>query len=157
MTITVRIESNRDAFKATLPGAPGVEAVAPSRSGAIDALRDEIKRRLASGELVELDLSPCGVSALADTFREDATQEPLCEDSYAERNRERELLAGGFTFLSEDEQADDAESVRQWIDDLNTIPPVPPPAEDPEWQAWENMMRRYDIEAVRQQFAGVKS
>jgi hypothetical protein len=90
MSVTVLVEASNGAFKATLVGAPGLEAVRPSRGEALDALRGEIKRRLASGELVELELEPRGVAALAGTFRDDPSLREICEEIYAERNHDRD-------------------------------------------------------------------
>ncbi|MBX9584936.1 MAG: hypothetical protein K2X87_31920 [Gemmataceae bacterium] len=67
----------------------------------------------------------------------------------------REDVPAGIEFMTEEEQADDPESIRQWIEDLDSIPPVPiDPAEEAAWRAWEEEMRRYNVEAVRRQFEG---
>ena len=59
----------------------------------------------------------------------------------------------GVEFMTEDEQSDDPEAIQQWIDDLRTLPPVPDnSAKDAEWQAWEEKLRLFNIEAVRKQF-----
>lgn len=56
-------------------------------------------------------------------------------------------------FMTEDEQGEDPESIRQWVEDLRSIPPVPTtPAEDAAREAWAERMRRYNVEAVRRQF-----
>ena len=56
-------------------------------------------------------------------------------------------------FMTEDEQGDDPEVVRQWIDDLRSFPPVPEePEREAEWRAWEETMRQFNIEAVRKRF-----
>ena len=56
-------------------------------------------------------------------------------------------------FMTEDEQSDDPEVVEQWVDDLQSIPPVPENAEkEAEWRAWDETMRQFNIEAVRKQF-----
>jgi hypothetical protein len=58
-----------------------------------------------------------------------------------------------FDFMTEDEQCDDPVLVQEWIDDLRSIPPVPEdPEKEAEWQAWEEKMRQFNIEAVRKQF-----
>lgn len=58
-----------------------------------------------------------------------------------------------LVFMTEDEQGDDPESIRQWIEDLESIPPVPTtPAEDAARQAWAEQVKRYNVEAVRRQF-----
>jgi hypothetical protein len=65
----------------------------------------------------------------------------------------QEEILPGADFMTEDEQSGDEEAIQQWIDDLRTIPPVPEdPARESEWQAWEEKMRLFNIEAVRKQF-----
>lgn len=62
--------------------------------------------------------------------------------------------AFGIEFMTEEEQGDDPESIRRWIEDLDSIPPVSiDPEKEAAWKAWEEEMRRYNIEAVRRQFA----
>jgi hypothetical protein len=59
----------------------------------------------------------------------------------------------GIEFMTEDEQGGNPEAVRQWIEDLRSIPPVPENAEkEAEWRTWVEAMRRFNIEAVRRQF-----
>jgi hypothetical protein len=56
-------------------------------------------------------------------------------------------------FTSENEQSDDPEVVQQWIDELRSIPPLREnPEKETELQAWDETMRRFNIEAVRKQF-----
>ncbi len=55
--------------------------------------------------------------------------------------------------MTEDEQSDDPEAIEKWIDDLQSIPPVPEnPRKEAEWRAWDETMRRFHIEALRKQF-----
>ena len=61
----------------------------------------------------------------------------------------------GIDFMTEDEQSDDPELIRAWIEDLISIPPVPfDPEIEAERNVWQEKMRVYNLEAVRQQFAG---
>ena len=56
-------------------------------------------------------------------------------------------------FMTEDEQSDDPDVIEQWVDDLQSIPPVPEnPAKEAAWRAWDETMRQFNIEAVRKQF-----
>ncbi len=62
---------------------------------------------------------------------------------------------GAIDFMTEDEQGDDPEAIRQWVADLHSIPPVPSnPEKEAEWRAWEEQMRRFNVEAMRKQFEG---
>ncbi len=60
----------------------------------------------------------------------------------------------GLRFMTEDEQGDDPESIRRWIEEVNALPApdVPNPFDDPEWIAWEAKVAQYNFEAVRKQF-----
>ena len=71
-----------------------------------------------------------------------------------ERNRRAVTAARrSVRFMTEDEQSDDPEMVRRWIEDLRSIPPVPDTSEqEAKRVAWEERMRVFNIEAVRQQF-----
>ncbi|MFM9961723.1 MAG: hypothetical protein ACKV2Q_10905 [Planctomycetaceae bacterium] len=55
--------------------------------------------------------------------------------------------------LTEDEQADDPESIAKWIARMDAIPPLEMSPEDEAamWE-WRQRMKAYNIEAVRQQF-----
>jgi hypothetical protein len=55
-------------------------------------------------------------------------------------------------FLTEDEQADDPESIQNWIDELHQIPPLPmSPEEEAEMLAWRQKVKEANLEAVRHQ------
>jgi hypothetical protein len=67
----------------------------------------------------------------------------------------REEGPAGIEFMTEEEQGNDPEAIRQWLDELRAIPPVPvDQAKEVERLAWEEEMRRFNIEAVRKQFEG---
>lgn len=67
----------------------------------------------------------------------------------------QEDVLSEIEFMKEDEQGDDPEAIRAWIEDLRSIPPVPTvPVREAEWAAWQEKMRLFNIEAVRQQFGG---
>ena len=59
----------------------------------------------------------------------------------------------GFEFKTEDEQSDDPQAIQEWIDELRSTPDI---AEEPDELtarlAWEQQMRRFNIEAVRKAF-----
>jgi hypothetical protein len=55
-------------------------------------------------------------------------------------------------FLTETEQADDPQSIQQWIDELRSIPPLPVTAEQQaESAAWRQQVRAFNLDAVRRQ------
>ena len=55
--------------------------------------------------------------------------------------------------LTEDEQADDPESIAKWIARMDAIPPLEMSSEEEAamWD-WRQKMKAYNIEAMRQQF-----
>jgi hypothetical protein len=58
-----------------------------------------------------------------------------------------------FQFMTEDEQEDDPIAVQKWVDDLQSIPPLPEsPEGETELRAWDDTMRAFNVEAVRKQF-----
>lgn len=64
----------------------------------------------------------------------------------------REALPTDIDFLTEEEQADDPESVERWINDLRSIPPLPmTPEQEAAMLAWRQRAKEFNLEAVRRQ------
>jgi hypothetical protein len=60
--------------------------------------------------------------------------------------------AAEIEFMTEDEQKDDPESIRQWIYELRAIPPLPmTPEQEAEMLAWRQKVKEFNLEAVRRQ------
>jgi hypothetical protein len=56
-------------------------------------------------------------------------------------------------FMTEDEQSDDPETIRKWIDELRSIPPVPDtPEQAANRAAWKEKMRDFNLSAMQKQF-----
>jgi hypothetical protein len=89
MSFPVLIEPCGGQFAASLPGAPSLRVLGPTRSEAVDALRHEIQHRIALGELLSLDIEVTGVSSLAGKYASDPTLRAICEDAYQARDAER--------------------------------------------------------------------
>jgi hypothetical protein len=89
MTVPVLIEQTGGDFCASLVGSPELRAVRPSRDEAIEALRSELAKKLASGELLDLEVQPLGVSGLAGIFRDDASLTEIRDDIYRQRDAEQ--------------------------------------------------------------------
>jgi hypothetical protein len=54
--------------------------------------------------------------------------------------------------MTEEEQGDDPESIARWLAAFNAIPSAAAsPFDDPGVVAWREVMRKYNIEAVRKQ------
>jgi hypothetical protein len=64
----------------------------------------------------------------------------------------REVAPAEMEFLTEEEQGDDPESVRRWIDELRAIPGLPmTPEQETELLAWRQKVKEFNVEAVRRQ------
>jgi hypothetical protein len=88
MAFTVVVEACNGQFAASLVGAPNVRVRGPTRSQAIDALKEELGRRVARGELLSLDIDTIGVSSLAGKYEADPTLRTICEQAYQRRDAE---------------------------------------------------------------------
>jgi hypothetical protein len=88
MTLPVLIQPLDGQFSASVAGSPNLRCVRPSKDEAIAALQEELAERVASGELVHLQLATAGVSGLAGRFADDPTLPEICEDIYRQRDAE---------------------------------------------------------------------
>jgi hypothetical protein len=60
-----------------------------------------------------------------------------------------------ITGMTEDEQGDDAESIRRWIEEFDAIPPLPmTPQEEADLIAWQSKVKAFNLDAVRRQMEG---
>jgi len=54
--------------------------------------------------------------------------------------------------MTEEEQGDDPESIRSWLEEFDVIPPLPmTPEEEADLTAWRAKARAYNLDAVRRQ------
>ena len=86
MTFPVTIYSSAGQFEATLVGAPGVCATAPTREEALAKLESAISKQLDKGELVALEVRRRGLAGLFGKFRDDPTLQDICDEAYKERD-----------------------------------------------------------------------
>lgn len=86
MTLPVLIQSTDGQFCASVVGSPELRCVRPTRSEALAALRSELARKVAADELVDLEIEPLGVAALAGRFQDDPTLRDICEEIYRQRD-----------------------------------------------------------------------
>lgn len=64
----------------------------------------------------------------------------------------REEGSAEIEFMTEEEQGDDPESIRRWIDELRAIPALPmAPEQEAELLAWRQKVKEFNVEAVRRQ------
>lgn len=89
MCVTLLVQAANGQFCASLVGLSALKVVRPSRDEAIRDLRSELTAKVAAGELLDLDVSPLGISALAGTFRDDPSLPEICKEIYRERDAER--------------------------------------------------------------------
>lgn len=89
MTFPIVVEANDGQFAASLVGVPNVRVIGPTRSQAIDGLKEELEQRVALGELLSLDIETIGVSSLAGKYEADPTLRTICDEAYQLRDVER--------------------------------------------------------------------
>jgi predicted RNase H-like HicB family nuclease len=89
MTFPVVVEVCDGQFTASLVGVPNVRAVSSTRSQAIDALKVVIEQRIATGELLSLEVETTGIASLAGKYEADPTLRAICDEAYKLRDAER--------------------------------------------------------------------
>ena len=89
MTFPILIETSDGQFVASLVGAADVRAAEPTRSEAIASLRSVIENRIATGELLPLEIETVGVSSLAGKYSGDEALRAICDDAYHARDTDR--------------------------------------------------------------------
>ncbi|GAG28379.1 unnamed protein product [marine sediment metagenome] len=88
MTFPVLVEPCEGRFVATLVGAPEVRVVAPTRDEALAALRNQITRRVAQGELSSVEVAAGGISDFAGRYADDPVIRQICSEVYEQRDAE---------------------------------------------------------------------
>lgn len=88
MTVPVFVTQTGGQFFATLAGSPELRCAGPSRAEAIASLQKEVAQKLGSGELIQLEVPPLGVSGLAGIFRDDPELPGIVANIYRERAAE---------------------------------------------------------------------
>jgi hypothetical protein len=86
MTVPVLVGQTDGQFWASVAGSPELRCVRPSRAEAIAALRSELAEKIATGELVNLEIQPLGVSGLAGQFQDDPTLLEIRDVIYRQRD-----------------------------------------------------------------------
>ena len=89
MTLPVLIAENEGTSSASLVGSSELRCAGSSRADAIAALQCEVAQRIFTGELVNLEIQPLGVSGLAGRFQDDPDLLQTCDQIYRERDAER--------------------------------------------------------------------
>lgn len=88
MTIPVLVTQLNEQLIATLAGSPELRCAGASRAEAIASLQKEMSHKLSSGELVNLEAQPLGVSGLAGIFKDDPELPEIVAEIYRERDAE---------------------------------------------------------------------
>ena len=89
MTFPIMVESSEGQFRASLVGDPGLCVGAPSREAAVAGLKEQLRHRVAQGQLLSLDVDSESVWGLAGKFADDPTLRDICAEAYAVRDAER--------------------------------------------------------------------
>jgi hypothetical protein len=90
MTFPILVEPSDGQFAASLLGEPKLRVIGRTRSQALDALKMEIERRVAIGELLSMEIDTIGVTNLAGKYETDPTLRTICSESYARRDSDRD-------------------------------------------------------------------
>jgi hypothetical protein len=89
MSVSVFVEQTNGQFSASLVGMPALRCVGPSRVEAIAALQGQIAQKFASGELLNIEIQPLGLSGSAGRFRDDPALPTIRDEIYRERDNQR--------------------------------------------------------------------
>ncbi len=92
MTFAIVVEPYHGQFVAKLAGEDDTRTIRPTRDAALAAMTAELQQRVSRGELVAIEIARGGALAVAGKFADDPTLSEICEEIYAERNRQREEL-----------------------------------------------------------------
>ncbi len=87
MALSVRVEQVNGHYSASLLGDAAVQVDGPSRESALALLRDEVSRRMAAGELVNLNVPNVGIDFVG-ILKDDPTLEDLREEIARQRDLE---------------------------------------------------------------------
>ena len=88
MSVSVLIEQREGQFCASPLGMAELRFVGPSRVDVLTSLRRALASKLASGELVDLETEPLGLSGQSGRFRDDPTLGEIRDQIYRDRDSE---------------------------------------------------------------------
>jgi len=88
MTFPIVVESCEGQFRASLLGDPDLCVGAPSREAAVAALKEQLRERVAQGQLLSVDVDSECVWGLAGKFADDPTLHDICDEAYVARDAE---------------------------------------------------------------------
>ena len=92
MTFPILVEPTSGQYTASLLGT-SVRVEEPTQARAVASVKAVLRERIASGELLFVDLDETvGVTALTGTYADDPTLLDIVEEAYRLRDEEREAL-----------------------------------------------------------------
>lgn len=89
MTFPILVQPHAGRFQASVLGSPAMTADGATKEEALSALRSNINQRIATGELVLLDVPHRAVTDFAGLFKDDPTLEEMVKDIYRERDAQK--------------------------------------------------------------------
>ena len=89
MSVSVLVEQSEGQFCASPLGMAELRFVGPSRLDVLTSLRRALARKLANGELVDLETEPLGLSGQSGRFRDDPSLCEIRDQIYRDRDAER--------------------------------------------------------------------
>jgi hypothetical protein len=94
MNVPVSIEQQNGVFRATVPGIAEVHAEAATSEQAVSAVTEQLRNRIANGQLVFINIGLVGISGLAGKYKNDPALREICEEAYRLRDAERDAMFG---------------------------------------------------------------
>ena len=88
MSFPIFVHQDNGHFVATLVGAPDVQVTAPTRDAVIAQMQAALRVRMASGELLFVEVPSDGFMALAGKYKDDESLTEICEEAYRRRDAE---------------------------------------------------------------------
>jgi hypothetical protein len=88
MTFAILVQDSGDQFVASLAGVPEVSVIGSSREAAVTGLKEQLKQRVAEGQLLSIEVDRDDVWGLAGRFADDPTLRDICTEAYAHRDAE---------------------------------------------------------------------
>jgi hypothetical protein len=90
VTFPILVEPHNGQFSAQLVGEQSIRFIRPTREDAISAIEAELQQRVLRGELISVEVAKTGALAVAGKFTDDPTLQDICDEIYAQRDRQRD-------------------------------------------------------------------
>lgn len=89
MNVPVYVEQLNGHYLATASGLPEIRAESSNRDQAVEEVRQQLREKVTSGQLVLVDVDFVGVSGLAGSFKHDPTILEIAAEAYRLRDEQK--------------------------------------------------------------------